>query len=293
MPSRPQRTREIAPLPKRPPDAHKGSVGRLLIVGGSDDAATGVTMSGAPALAARAAFRSGAGLVQLVVPEAIKSAVASLVPDATLRTLPPDGAAETLLRAVADFQADAVAIGPGLGRTVPIAELLRFVQTCDVPLVLDADALNTLAQTAPPRLPRPSRVVLTPHPGEAQRLLKGWNPVAADAGGREAAAVALYDACGAVVVLKGRGTLVTNGQRLFINETGNAGLATAGTGDVLTGIIAALIGGGMDAFEAAVVGVHIHGLAGDFAAHDLGQRCMTAIDVIEYLPDAFAEVEED
>lgn len=293
MPSRPHRTKEIPSPPRRSPEAHKGSVGRLLIVGGSDDPTTGVTMVGAPALTARAAFRAGAGLVQLVVPDSIKPAVAVLIAEATLRSVPSTNTADVLLQAVTEYQADVVAIGPGLGRSLSPTELLHFVQESRAAMVVDADALNTLAQAAPPAFPTPARVVLTPHPGEANRLLRGWKQIGDIPNDRETVAVTLHDLCGAVIVLKGHGTVVTNGKRLYINETGNAGLATAGTGDVLTGVIAALIGGGMDPFEASVLGVHVHGLAGDFAAQDLGQRSVTAVDVIEYLPDAFAEIEEE
>jgi len=141
---------------------------------------------------------------------------------------------------------------------------------------------------------RPQRVVLTPHHGELQRLLEAHgrsvSPDQTLATRRDAAAT-LFDLYGCTVVLKGRGTIVTNGERLYVNETGNAGMATGGTGDVLTGLIAALIGQEMPPFEAAVLATYLHGLAGDFASEELGRFSMTAIDLLEYIPEAFGDHE--
>jgi NAD(P)H-hydrate epimerase len=160
--------------------------------------------------------------------------------------------------------------------------------------VVDADGLNQLATASPSALPDPRHLILTPHPGELRRLLaaRGHDmSVAPNSEARRAAACALHEAYGCIVVLKGRGTVVTNGERLYINETGNAGMATGGAGDVLTGVIAALIGQRMDPFEAAILGVYLHGLAGDFASEELGRWSLTATDLIEYLPVAFSEHE--
>ncbi len=300
MASKPVITREIPPLPTRAEDAHKGSVGRILIIGGCD---AGETMAGAPALTARAAFRSGAGLVRIVVPESLRHVLAVMAPTSTVSPLPPGVACDQLLGIVDTFAADVVALGPGLSDSIRHGVVLELVQGCPKPLVIDADGLNQLARATAgkPGIPlgdaRPGGgtgsarpCVLTPHPGEARRLLEAWGR--SDGGDRQAAALALHECCGAVIVLKGHGTIVTNGERLYLNETGNAGMATGGTGDVLTGVIAALMGQGMEPFEASVLGVHLHGLAGDFAAQDIGPISMTAEDVIAYLPDAFAEFEE-
>ena len=282
-------TREIAPLPTRSDDAHKGDVGRIVIIGGC---CGDVAMVGAPALAANAAFRSGAGLVQPLVPEAIRTSVAALAPCATPRSLPTDS--DGLLEAVADFRADVVALGPGLGDSLTPAVVADFLTRCSGPVVVDADGLNLLAAAPPFTIPDPHRVVMTPHPGEIRRLLAAHGQdlhLDATAASRRAAACALVKAYGCVAVLKGRGTIATNGRRLYMNETGNAGMATGGAGDVLTGMIAALIGQRLDPLEAAILGVYLHGLAGDFAAEELGRWSMTAMDLVEYLPEAFCEHE--
>lgn len=280
-------TREIASLPERTDNAHKGDVGRIAVIGGCCDE---VMMVGAPAMVAIAAFRSGAGLVQMMLPESIRSAAAVLAPYATTRTLPAELPA--LLDAVRDFNTDVVAVGPGLGRSLEASVLAGFLTEFDGPVVLDADGLNLLATTTPFEIPNPQRVVMTPHPGEMIRLLASRGKdrsIDSSPGPRQEAACALVEAFGCTAVLKGNRTIVTNGERLYINETGNAGMATGGTGDVLTGIIAALIGQSMSPFEGAILGVHLHGLAGDFAAEELGRRSMTAMDLIEYLPEAFCD----
>jgi hydroxyethylthiazole kinase-like uncharacterized protein yjeF len=282
-------TREIPPLPRREDDAHKGSVGRIIILGGSADE---VSMIGAPALTANAALRGGAGLVQLFVPAAIRDVVASIAPCTTVRTMPADVVG--LLRAAEEYQADVAVVGPGLGRTLAPSVIVEFVQRFEGPVVIDADGLNQIALADRFRFDHPERIVMTPHPGEMQRLLvaRGLERIAGPtSASRRAAACALVEAYGCNAVLKGRGTVVTNGRRLYVNETGNSGMATAGTGDVLTGLIAALIGQGMVPFEASILSVYLHGLAGDFAAEELGRRSMTTLDLIEFLPDAFCEWE--
>ncbi|MBI4718251.1 MAG: NAD(P)H-hydrate dehydratase [Planctomycetes bacterium] len=289
MAANPIITREKAPLPPRSEAAHKGDVGRVLVVGGCCGE---VLMVGAPALAANAALRSGAGLVQVAVPEPLRLPVAILVPCATTRTLPQDTAG--LLQAAGEYQADVVALGPGLGESLPAEVVGEFVAQFSGGVVVDADGLNRLAELPGPTFHDPQRVVLTPHPGEMRRLLavRGQEADFADTpSGRRSAALALVEAFGCTVVLKGHATVVTNGGRLFVNDTGNSGMATAGTGDVLTGVIAALLGQGMPALEAAILGVHLHGLAGDFAAEELGRHAMTALDVVDYLPEAFCEHE--
>jgi len=289
MTPKPVITREIALLPKRASDAHKGDAGRLVIIGGC---VGDVTMVGAPALAASAAFRSGAGLVQMVVPRELQTAVAGLAPCATTRALPPGG--EGLERIVGDFGADAVAVGPGLGDSVSVDNLIRLLTDYPGPIVVDADGLNLLAMTKPFDMPDPRRVILTPHPGEMHRLLAGRDikqHFENTPEQRISAAIAMVDAYGSTVALKGKGTVVTDGRRMYINETGNSGMATGGMGDVLTGIIAALLGQKMSPLEATILGVYLHGLAGDFSAEELGRVCMTATDVVNSLPEAFGEQE--
>lgn len=282
-------TQEIPPLPERREDAHKGDVGRLVIIGGCCGE---VAMIGAPALAASAAFRSGAGLVQMMVPEPIRAPVAILAACATTRTLPADAAG--ILAAVDDFHTDAVALGPGLGDSMDSDTLVALLTGFAGPVVVDADGLNLLATTEPFDIPDPKRVVLTPHPGEMRRLLAARElsrSIEQTLPARRAAACALVEAYGCTAILKGHHTIVTDGERLYTNETGNCGMASGGTGDVLTGVIVALLGQGMAPLEAAILGVYLHGLAGDFAAEELGRPSMTAMDLIEYLPEALCEHE--
>lgn len=289
MPSDLVITREIAPLPERGDDVHKGDVGRLVVIGGC----CGETlMVGAPALAANAAFRSGAGLVQLLVPESIRSPATVLAPCATTHTLPTD--ASSLLEAVTAFRADVVALGPGLGDSLTPEVVAEFLASYTGPVVVDADGLNAIAKAPPFEIPDSRRVVMTPHGGEMRRLLAARgsdHPIDASSSGRRAAACELATLYGCTAVLKGRGTVATDGQRLYVNETGNAGMATGGTGDALTGVIAALLGQHLDPLEASILGVYLHGLAGDFASEELGRLPMTAMDLVEYLPEAFSEHE--
>lgn len=281
-----ERVDSLPSLPPRPDEAHKGTFGRTLLVGGS------VGMAGSIALAGEATLRSGGGLVTLAVPEAVQPTVAGFFPAYMTRGWTMTGASSQSLaagwRAMADT-ADAVAIGPGLGRAVALQQAVAsFVATLAKPLVVDADALFSLRvrESAEPAGPR----VFTPHVGEFARLTEqDVDAIEADRVGQaERAATKLRG----VVVLKGPGTVVTDGRRTAVNETGNSGLATGGTGDVLTGIITALLGQGVDAWDAARLGVHVHGLAGDFAAMSFGPRAMTAPDVLDSLSDAWRQMGE-
>jgi NAD(P)H-hydrate epimerase len=286
-----RRVTDIPRPPALPVDAHKGTAGLVLVVAGSRG------MAGAAALVGNAALRGGAGLVKIATPDAALDTVAALAPCCTTVPLPDDGAclvpeaaaavrrlAEVWTRTGAEGQS-ALAMGPGLGRTPGVAEVVReVVGGAAVPLVLDADALNVLGTGARTALKAArAAVVITPHPGEAARLLGiAAREVQAD---REAAAARLA-ALGAVAVLKGAGTIVCDGERIYVNRTGNPGMATAGAGDVLTGMLAALVAGGMPMFEAAVLAVWAHGRAGDLAAERLGILGMTALDLLGCLPEA-------
>jgi NAD(P)H-hydrate epimerase len=308
--------RRLPVLPRRRPDAHKGDFGRVLVIGGSRG------MIGAPALAANAALRSGAGLVTVACPRSIQLTVAALCPCATSIPLPENrlGLVDPLaalrhLRNLDLLTAAAkptvIAAGPGLGQGGLVhskaltALFTAFIDEAAVPLVLDADALNALAAqratgTRPARPGRGGgwrelpRTIITPHPGEMARL----HGVSTGAVQRDREGFALRTALAlsgqaeavdtrTVVVLKGAKTVVTNGVDLYVNRTGNAGMATGGSGDVLTGVIAALVAQGLGTFQAAVLGVYLHGLAGDLAAESLGQVCLTAADLIDCLPEAF------
>ncbi|HUP22098.1 MAG TPA: NAD(P)H-hydrate dehydratase [Thermoanaerobaculia bacterium] len=278
-------------LPARRPQSHKGDYGHLLLVAGSPG------MSGAAVLAARAAVRAGAGLVTMAVPETIRAEChlgcleAMTLSVANGLAAPLDGSRlEALL--VAASRRSALAIGPGLGTDEEITVLVRdLVLGARVPTVLDADGLHPFAGRLEELAAREGDLVLTPHPGELARLLGvTTGEVQGDrlAAAREAAARSR-----AVVVLKGHQSLVAEPDgEVAINHTGNPGLATGGTGDVLTGVVGALLAQGLDPATAARLGVFVHGLAGDLVAADLGERSLSASDVAESLPAGFRAVED-
>ena len=272
-------------LPARDLEGHKGSYGRVLVVAGSRG------MTGAAVLCASAALRGGAGLVFLAVPETVLPIVAAANPCYLTVPLPDDGRGRHTAAAVAPLldeaaKADVVVCGPGLGKGPAVSELVAtLVARTGKPLVLDADGLNALGHPPAALWQRPAPTVLTPHPGEFARLLgTDTATVQQDRAGR---AVPFAEAFRVVLVLKGHGTLVTDGRRLYQNPTGNPGMATGGTGDVLAGLIGALIGQGLEPFAAAQLGVWLHGRAGDLARDDLGEVSLIASDLLDYLPRAF------
>lgn len=275
----------IPRLPPRSPDSHKGDFGRVLVIAGSRG------MSGAAVLCGSAALRGGAGLVRVAVPRGIQSIVAAGNPCYMTAALAEDdhgrfpADAESELLQLADGN-DVVAIGPGLGRSADLDRLVaELVQKIDRTMVVDADALNALAQNIAALKKHAGPVVMTPHPGEFARII--GSTIAAVQGQRREQASRFAADSGIVVVLKGRGTIVTDGRRLFENTTGNPGMATGGTGDVLTGLIAALIGQGLEPFAAAQLGVHLHGLAGDLARDRLSEVSLIPSDLLDFLPHAF------
>lgn len=284
---------DLPRLPRRRRETSKRDYGRVLVVGGS------VGMAGAPALASQAALRSGAGLVEMVVPEAVVEVAAGFDPCVMTRGLAAgsDGtfAAPALdaIRARAEL-ADAVAVGPGLGRSAATqAIVLALWRDLRQPAVFDADALWALSQVDRRELaahagPR----ILTPHAGEMLRLEheEPSSPVARDRGQLERRAAALAAAIDAVVVLKGPGTFVVDRAARAHNETGNPGMATAGTGDVLTGIVAALLAQGLAPFDAARLAAWLHGRAGDLAAERVGEISLVATDLLGQLPQAITAV---
>ena len=284
-----------ADLPRLAPrdrDTSKRDYGRVLVVGGSSG------MAGAPALAALAALRSGAGLVELAVPESVVAIAAGFDPCVMTHghQAEPDGtfaaSAEPSIRARC-MQADAVAIGPGIGRTPAVAALVHGLwRELLQPAVFDADALFSLATCDAPSLATHAGLrILTPHAGEMLRLLgqSPTDPRVRDRQWLEARAADMAREINAVIVLKGPSTFVIDGSRQAHNETGNPGMATGGTGDVLTGVIAALLAQGLAPFDAARLGVWVHGRAGDIAAHDLGEISMTACDLVDRLSRAWRD----
>ena len=291
-------------LAPRAANSHKGAFGRVLIIGGCRG------MAGAAALAGRAALRGGAGLVTIATADSCLETVAGFEPAYMTVPLEADAAGRISLAAQATVQDllpnfDAVAIGPGLGRSEGLTRLVcQVYQSFDKTLVIDADGLNALSAAA--RLDRHAGPrVLTPHPGEFRRLLaaetgplpnmpdglpggtrenaqENAQESPRDEGRRELGAsfAATHDV---TLVLKGHRTLITDGRSVAINSTGNPGMATGGSGDVLTGVILALLGQGLAPFAAAQLGAHVHGLAGDLAARTQGQAGLIASDLPRYL----------
>lgn len=277
---------------KRPRNSHKGDYGHLLILGGAHG------YSGAVSMAARAATRSGVGLVTAVVPGAIAPVVAGSVPEAMVHAAVETETGSLAARCwpvwrerLGEFSA--VLVGPGMTRHRDTVELVSLaLRECAAPLVLDADALSVFdgrINDLESRRMKGSPLVITPHPGELGRMI-GRSPAEIQSD-RFAAAVGAADATGAVVVLKGAGTLVAgHGRTLNINMTGNPGMATGGTGDILAGLLGGMLAQGMEAFDAARGAVFLHGLAGDAAADAVTEPCVTAGDVIDFIHHAFRSV---
>jgi ADP-dependent NAD(P)H-hydrate dehydratase len=280
----------VPKLKPRAADAHKGDFGKVCIVAGS------IGMSGAAALAGRSALRAGAGLVRVATPKSVLPIVASIEPSFTTIPLPEDSSGRISAKAINIIlevvgQNDAIAFGPGVGISGALRSVLDTLLERDgLKLVIDADGLNNLAgiKDWPNKLK--AKVILTPHPGEMKRLWSGlFREPLPDQRQQQAAQLAQHT--NTTVVLKGAGTVVTDGEKVYINKTGNPGMATAGSGDVLTGVITALLGQGLSDFDAAVLGVYIHGLAGDIAADKMGQIGMITTDIIDSLPEAFLKNE--
>ncbi len=279
-------------LPKLPPpspEANKGDCGHVFVVAGS------VGMTGAAALASEAALRSGAGLVTLLCPAGAWAVLASQLREVMVRPVGPDGARGWTALAVEEVRSfvagaagrrAAVALGPGMSRQAGAGDVARKLALgLDHPLVLDADGLNAFEGCIRDIAARAQPTVLTPHPGEAARLVGKFD--GRDAAARREAAVELARVTKSVVILKGHGSVVTDGERVEVNKTGNPGMATGGSGDVLTGVVAGLLAQGLPPFDAARLGAHVHGLAGDLAAAELGETSLIAGDLLRFLPAAF------
>lgn len=271
---------------KRPVTAHKGDMGRVLILAGSRG------MTGAAYLAGMAALRSGAGLVTVGVPDAVYLIIARQGAEIMVRPLPSTVKGTLSLKGIREIERmahgqDVLAIGPGLSQHVTTQKLVRKVITnLSNPLVIDADGLNALRGNPDILRKRKAPLILTPHPGEFLRLFGGKLDDSEVL--RKKRALETAQTYGTVIVLKGHRTVVASPDgECHVNTTGNPGMATAGSGDVLTGVIAALIGQGFPGYEAACLGVHVHGLAGDLAASQVGQVSLTAGDILNALPAAF------
>lgn len=281
--------RDVPELPGRRADSHKGDYGRILVIAGSRG------MSGAAALTGAAALRGGAGLVRVATPRGVWPIVAAYEPSYLTWPLPEtqDGclATEAIPELLELVRAnDYVALGPGLG-SGSFEAIRQLIPAIDKPLVLDADGLNALAGHVELLKQRPAPTIITPHPGEFSRLIE--RPIAEIQAQRRELAAEFAELFGVVVVLKGHQTVVTDGTRLYVNSTGNPGMATGGCGDVLTGLIAAFWAQLENALDAAVSAVYVHGLAGDHAALELTQQTMIASDLLVFLSDAIQELQAD
>jgi ADP-dependent NAD(P)H-hydrate dehydratase len=277
----------ITTLPQLAPrsaDANKGDFGRVLVIAGSRG------MSGAAILCGSAALRGGAGLVKVAVPAEILPIVAAGNPCYMTVALRQDAnghiahAALSTLLSLCEAS-DVIAVGPGLGQSAEMTALLiELVEKAARPMVIDADGLNALVGHVDKLGANEAPRVITPHPGEFARLLH--SDVKTVQAQRQVLAVEFANEHELVVVLKGHATIVTDGTRVYQNSTGNPGMATGGTGDVLTGLISALLGQHLPAFEAAQLGVHVHGLAGDLARDQIGAVSLIAADLLDFLPAA-------
>jgi ADP-dependent NAD(P)H-hydrate dehydratase len=284
---------KVSLLPPRPADSNKGLFGSVLVLAGSRG------MAGAAALSGAAALRSGAGLVRVATPSEVQPIVASFEPSYMTWPLPSDDdglidfdRALPLIEKLA-AESKVISCGPGLGKSEGIRRLVHYLITsAGKPLVIDADGLNNLVGQVELLASASHPIVLTPHPGEFARLTGlSIDDVQSD---RINHAARLANDCKQVtVLLKGTGTVVTDGKRYFINTTGNPGMATGGTGDVLTGVIAALMAQKLPAFEAAMLGAFVHGLAGDIARDQHGEIGLIAGDLVDALPDAFMHLMPD
>lgn len=274
-------------LPKRKSDVHKGQCGRIFILGGS------LGMTGAVCLSAMGALRSGAGLVTVGTSECERGIVACKLTEAmTVGFSSVSGcvgfADREKIREIAD-KSDVFVLGPGMGREMETKDLvLWLVQNVKTKIVLDADGLNAISSNIDILKGRKGEIVLTPHEGEMSLLCgKTVEEIKSD---REKTAFDFAKKYDVTVVLKGENTVITNGKKIFINSTGNAGMATGGSGDVLSGVIGSLTGQGLPVFDGAVLGAYIHGRAGDLAKKDKGEMGLIASDITENLPYAIKEL---
>lgn len=267
-------------FPPRRRESHKGDYGKVVIIAGS------MEYSGAAVLAARAAVRAGSGLVRLIVPQAVWQAAASRLTSAIVVPAACDDKGRFSLQALPLIlnevsRADACLLGPGLGRSPELDQLVRGIMTqCEVPLVLDADGLNAAAAHIDMMREAACPVVLTPHEGEFARLTRRQES------DRVLGTVSLARETGCVVLRKGSRTVISDGWEVYINETGNPGLASGGSGDVLAGILVSILGRGISPLKAAAAAAWLHGRAGDLCAARLGQYAMSPAD----LPDALTRL---
>lgn len=278
-------------LPLRRADAHKGDAGRVLILAGS------VGLSGAAALCTMGALRVGAGLVTLGIPKSLHDPMVEKLTEAMLNVLPETNEGSLSLQGLTAIvkaieRMDALAIGPGLSQQPETTQLIReLLPRIKQPLVLDADGLNAIAEDPGILNTLMAPAIVTPHPGEMGRLTRlSAEEVQRD---RQRIAQEFAKTFRAVTVLKGAGTVVADVDgSIYINETGNPGMASGGCGDVLTGMLAGLLGQQVPRFDAARLGVYLHGLAGDLAAKERGEIGLIASDLVDKIPLAIRQYQQ-
>ncbi len=257
---------------------HKGTYGHALIAGGS------YGKMGAVTLAAKACLRAGAGKVSTFIPNCGYNIIQTAIPETMVIT-------DTTENHISEFsitgEFQAIGVGPGLGTDPETAKGFKtFLSDCKIPLVLDADALNLIGKNKKLLDIVPEKSVLTPHPGELKRLIGSWK----DDYDKLAKVKKLSKKRDIIIVIKGANTITVYQDNLYVNTSGNPGMATAGSGDVLTGIITGLLAQGYDPLISAVFGVYLHGSAGDLAVQHMGYNSLIAGDLIDYLGDAFLEL---
>lgn len=275
---------------KRKRDSHKGDYGRIFILAGS------AGLTGAAALCANACMRSGAGLATLGIPASLNLAMEAKLTEVMTLPLPETKDATVSIEAKKEILekancADAVILGPGLSQNPETKKLIReLIADITRPMVLDADALNAIADAVSVLKKIKQKYIVTPHPGEMSRLVnKGMDYIKKN---RLNVAKNFSNQYNAVVVLKGAGTVVADKNRTYVNKTGNPGMATAGSGDVLTGVVGGFLAQGLEPFDAARLAVYVHGLAGDLAAKDKGEIGLIASDILENVPYAVKSLAE-
>ena len=283
------RPSDLERLPARPAESHKGTFGRVLVIGGAP------CMSGAAYFSAKAAYRTGAGLVHILTHEDNRIILQAQLPEAILSVCDdyPEEKKQIVLDAIS--KADSVVIGVGLGQTEGARQLVAMtLANADAPLIVDADALNLIAKD-PSLLDLASApIIVTPHIAEMARLCERSVPeILAD---KVEYATRFAEQNALICVLKDHETVVacgnTDDNAIYLNKSGNSGMATGGSGDVLTGVIAALIAQGLEPFDAATLGVYIHGLAGDAAADELGEYSTMASDIIDHISTVIKDCRE-
>ncbi len=280
-------------LPPRPPHAHKGDFGKVLVLAGS------MGMTGAASLTSLACLRAGAGLVLLGIPKSLNPILEVKLTEVMTRPLSETSEGTLSLSAESEIHgllewADVLAIGPGLSRHPETAELVRrLVLKTSLPVVLDADGLNAFEAKSELLKKRKGPMILTPHPGELARLIPQQGILSSRIDTeRIDMAREWAKTWNAILVLKGAPTVIGDlDDTVYVNSTGNSGMATGGTGDVLTGLIAGFLAQKLSPLHSALCGVYLHGLAGDLASERIGQRALLAGDLLDFIGNAFFVLE--